>query len=143
MRRQVRPRARAGLATLALAAAGLLPVMGAIAQPAAPKLLVVDLSFARVWEGAVRALEGQGLARASDGVIQTGRVERAPLPGDEAGAARVAERVTVRVEAVGEKVTRVTVTVEAEALRDGRWQAVGASPTTARSVLDRIRASIG
>lgn len=138
----MRPRARARLAALALAAAWFLPVMGAIAQPGAPRLLVMDMSFARVWEGAVRAFEGHGLARASDGVIQTGRVERAPLP-DEAGAERVAERVTVRVEAVGEKVTRVTVTVEAEALRDGRWQAVGASPATARSVLDRIRASIG
>ncbi len=59
------------------------------------------------------------------------------------GCERIAERVTVRVEAVGEKVTRVTVTVAAEALKDGRWQAVDASPDTARAVLDRIRATIG
>jgi hypothetical protein len=51
--------------------------------------------------------------------------------------------VTVRVEAVGDKVTRVTVIVATEALRDGRWQAAGASPDTARAVLDRIRASLG
>ena len=129
------------LATLAVAA-WLLPGMEAMAQPATPRLLVMDLPYARVWEGAVRALGGYALARASEGVIETARVERAPLP-DEAGVERVAERVTVRVEAVAEKVTRVTVTVEAEALRDGSWRAVDASPTTVRRVLDRIRASIG
>jgi hypothetical protein len=115
--------------------------MGAMAQPATPRLLVMDLPYARVWEGTVRALGGYALARASDGVIETARVERAPRP-DEAGVERVAERVTVRVEAVADKVTRVTVTVAAEALRDGSWRAVGASPATVRTVLDRIRASI-
>jgi hypothetical protein len=129
-----------GLATLAVAA-WLLPAMGAMAQPATPRLLVMDLPYARVWEGTVRALGGYALARASEGVIETTRVERAPLP-DEVGIERVAERVTVRVEAVADKVTRVTVTVEAEALRGGSWQAVDASPTTVRAVLDRIRASI-
>jgi hypothetical protein len=113
-----------------------------MAQPATPRLLVMDLPYARVWEGTVRALGGRALARASDGVIETARVERAPRP-DEAGVERVAERVAVRVEAVADKVTRVTVTVETEALRGGRWQPVEASPATVRMVLDRIRASIG
>ena len=139
----MRPRARARLAALALAAAWLLPVMGAMAQPAAPRLLVMDLPYARVWEGAVRALEGYGSLAPPMASSRPRASERAPLPGEEAGAERIAERVTVRVEAVGEKVTRVTVTVAAEALRDGSWQAVGASPATARTVLDRIRASIG
>ena len=124
------------------AAAWLLPAMGALAQPATPRLLVMDLPYARVWEGTVRALGGYPLARASDGVIETARMERAPLP-DEGGLERIAERVTVRVEAVADKVTRVTVTVEAEALRGGRWRALDGSPTTVRAVLDRIRASIG
>ena len=124
------------------AAVWLLPAMAAMAQPATPRLLVMDLPYARVWAGTVRALGGYALARASDGVIETVRGERAPLP-DEAGVERIAERVTVRVEAVADNVTRVTVTVEAEALRGGSWRAVDASPTTVRAVLDRIRASLG
>jgi hypothetical protein len=129
------------LATLAVAA-WLLPWMGAMAQPATPRLVVMDLPYARVWEGAVRALGVYALARASEGVIETARVERAPLP-DETEVERIAERVTVRVEAVADRVTRVTVTVEAEALRGGSWRAVDASPTTVRAILDRIRSSIG
>ena len=129
------------LATL-IAAAGLLPPLGAIAQSATPRLLVMDLPYARVWEGTLRALDGYTLTRASDGVIETARVERAPLP-DEVGLDRVAERITVRVEAVGDRITRVTVMVEAEALRAGSWRAVEASPNTTRTVLDHIRAGIG
>jgi hypothetical protein len=127
----------------ALALAGcVLPVTDAAAEPSTPRLLVMDMPYARVWDGAVRALGSYGLDRASDGLIETARAERAPLPAEK-GIERIAERVTVRVEAVGEKVTRVTVTVAAEALKDGRWQAVEASPATARSVLDRIRANLG
>ena len=104
--------------------------------------MVMDMPYARVWDGAVHALSGYTLARAADGVIETARVERAPRP-DEPGADRVAERVTVRVEAVGERITRVTVSVSAEAFRDGGWRAVDPSPATAREVLDRIRAGLG
>jgi hypothetical protein len=102
----------------------------------------MDLPYARVWEGTVRALGGRALARASDGVIETTRVERVPRL-DEAGVERVAERITVRVEAVADRVTRVTVTVEAEALSGDGWRAVDASLATVGTVLDRIRASIG
>jgi hypothetical protein len=134
-------RMRRVLAAL-IAVAGLMTALGATAQAGAPRLLVMDLPYARVWEETVRAFDGYALTRAASGVIETARVERAPLP-DEAGLDRVAERITVRVEAVADRVTRVTVTVEAEALRAGIWQAVEASPTTVRTVLDRIRASIG
>ena len=49
----------------------------------------------------------------------------------------------MRVEAVSAKITRVSVTVDAEALRDGRWEPAGGSPVTVRTVLDRIRAGLG
>jgi hypothetical protein len=114
----------------------------AIAQPSTQRLLVFDVPFQRVWERAVREMQAYPLARAEDGVIETARTERAPLPGEE-GVDRVAERITIRVEAVAEKVTRVTATVEAEALRNGRWQPLGGSPAAVRAVLDRIRAAIG
>jgi hypothetical protein len=129
------------LVALALAS-GLSPAFAAPASPSAPRLLVMDMPYAQVWDGAVRALASRGMTRAADGVIETARVERAPGPGEQ-GIERIAERVTVRVEAVGEKITRVTVTVAAEALKDGRWQPVDPSPDTAREVLDRIRASLG
>ena len=133
-------RRRALGAALALAAC----LVGATmtAGGADPRLLVMDLPSTRVWEGAVRALGAYPLVRASEGVIETARMERAPLP-DERGVERVAERVVVRVEAVAEKVTRVTVTVEAQALRDGQWRPRAASPATVRAVLDRIRAGLG
>jgi hypothetical protein len=122
--------------------AGLL--LGAVVttQAAAPRLLVMDLPYARVWDGAVRALAGYPLARASEGVIETARMERAPRP-DEAGLERVAEHVTVQVEAMADKVTRITVTVAAEALRGGRWEAREASPATVRAILDQIRTGVG
>jgi hypothetical protein len=123
-------------------AAWLLSAIPVMAQPGTPRLLVMDLPYARVWEGAVRAFGGSPLSRASNGVIETARAERAPLP-DEAGFERVAEHITVRVESVAELVTRVTVTVEAEALQGGQWRPIDPSPTRVRAVLDRIRASIG
>jgi hypothetical protein len=127
---------------LLFAAVSLVAATSATAQQSPPRLLVMDLSYARVWEGTVRAFGEQMLARAADGVIETTRAERAPLP-DEAGVERVAERVTVRVEPMAARVTRITVTVQTEALREGSWRAIDASPATVRAVLDRIRASIG
>ena len=127
---------------LLFAAVSLVAATSATAQQSPPRLLVMDLSYARVWEGTVRAFGEQMLARAADGVIETTRAERAPLP-DEAGVERVAERVTVRVESTADRVTRITVTVEAEGLQGGLWRPIDASPTRARAVLDRIRASIG
>jgi hypothetical protein len=82
------------------------------------------------------------VARAVDGVIESGRTERAPRP-DEPGLERVAEWITVRVEEVGPRVTRVTVEVRAEGLRAGRWEALRDGEVTARDVLARIRAAQG
>jgi hypothetical protein len=123
-------------------AAWLLSTIPVMAQQGTPRLLVMDLPYARVWEGTVRAFGGSALARASDGVIETARAERAPLP-DEVGFEQVAERVTVRVESMADRITRVTVTVEAEVLQGGRWRAISPSPTRVRAIFDRIRASIG
>jgi hypothetical protein len=121
---------------------GLLVGVPVTGGAAVPRLLVMDLPYARVWEGAVQALSGYPLDRAADGVIETARMERPPWP-EEGDVERVAERVTVHVEALADKVTRVTVTVEAQGLRGGTWQAIEASPATARTILDRIRASLG
>jgi hypothetical protein len=134
----LRRRVRLGARVLA----GVLLGAAVTSAAADPRLLVMDLPYARVWESALRALDAYPLVRASQGVIEIARTERAPLP-EEAGVERVAERITVRVEAVAPKVTRVTVTVDAEALRGGQWQPLGRSPATVRTVLDRIRAAIG
>ena len=133
-----RPRALGAALALASCLAGATMTAGG----ADPRLLVMDLPSTRVWEAAVRALGAYPEVRASEGVIETARMERAPLPA-ERGVERVAERVVVRVEAVAETVTRVTVTVEAQALRGGQWRPLAASPETVRAVLDRIRAGIG
>jgi hypothetical protein len=125
-----------------LIASGLLFGATVTGRAADYRLLVVDLPYGRVWEGVVRALEGYPLVRAADGVIETARMERAPLP-EESNFDRVAERITVRVEAMADKVTRVTVRVESEALRGGRWQLLDGSPATVGAVLDRIRAAQG
>lgn len=126
----------------ALALAGSLVGATMTAGGSDPRLLVMDLPSGRVWDGAVRALGAYTLTRASEGVIETARTERVPRP-DERGAERVTERITVRVEAVAVLVTRVTVMVDAQVLRDGRWQPLAESPVTVRTVLDRIRAEIG
>jgi hypothetical protein len=120
----------------------LLPGVSAPGQESALRLLVFDLPYAQVWASAVEAMKVYPLARAADGVIETQRIERAPLP-EEAGMERVAERITVRLEARSEGVTRVSVAVRAEGLRNGAWQAMDASPVTTRAVLDRIRAALG
>ena len=124
------------------AAAVLLPGAAVIGQPSTQRLLVFDVPYAKVWESTVREMKAYPVTRALDGAIEIARTERAPLP-EEQGASRVAERITVRVEAVSENITRVSVTVDAEVLRDGRWEPVGGSPATARTVLDRIRAGLG
>jgi hypothetical protein len=125
--------------TAALALALLLG--GTMAGEAAGlRLVVFDVPYESVWDRVLRALRDYPVARASDGVIETTRVERAPRP-DELGVERVAERVTVRVEATGRLVTRVTVDVALEGLRDGRWGPLEDDGAAARALLDKIRAT--
>lgn len=125
-------------------AVGLALLLGTVVtgEAATPRLLVMDVPYERVWEGVVRALQDYPVARTAGGVIETQRVERPPRA-DELGVARVAEQVTVRVEAVAPLVTRITVEVRLEGLRDGRWEPLEDDGATARAVLDRIRAAQG
>jgi hypothetical protein len=118
----------------------LAPVMGAGAG--GQRLLVFDVPYESVWDRALHALRDYPVERATDGVIETGRVERAPRP-DELGVERVAERVTVRVEATGRLVTRVTVEVTLEGLRDGRWGPLEDDGAAVRTLFDRIRKAPG
>jgi hypothetical protein len=126
----------------ALGAALLVLAGGTAAEGAAMRVVVADLPYARVWEAALRAVEGAPIERAADGVIVTGRVERPPRP-EEAGFERVAERVTLRVEAFAERITRVTVLVEAQGWRGGAWVPVPDGAETARAIVDRLRAATG
>jgi hypothetical protein len=111
-------------------------------ETAGQRLLVFDVPYESVWERVLRALHDYPVERARDGVIETARVERAPRP-DELGVERVAERVTVRVEATARLVTRITVDVALEGLRDGRWGPLEDDGAAARALLDRIRTAQG
>ena len=137
---------RAALAA-ALVLAGIgLAGSGGTAGTGLVRLVIADLPYGRVWAASLRALEGFPVARAEQGVIVTERVERAPRPEELAevsGAERVAERVTVRVDAFGTLSTRVTIAVEAWALRDGAWTPLADTGTTARGIADRLRAAPG
>jgi hypothetical protein len=123
-------------------AAGLALLLGGemTGETAGQRLLVFDVPYESVWDRVLRALEGYPVARAGDGVIETSRVERAPRP-DELGVDRVAERVTVRVEATGRLATRVTIDVALEGLRGGRWSPLEDDGAAARALFDRIRAT--
>jgi hypothetical protein len=126
----------------ALLALGVVLSTGGTARAEPPRLLVMDVPYERVWQRVLHALEDRPLARAEGGVIETGRVERAPRP-DETGVERVAERVTVRVEPMAPLVTRITVDALREGLRAGRWEPLPDGEAAARAVLDRIRAARG
>jgi hypothetical protein len=101
-------------------------------------MVVADLPYARVWQAANAALAGYRVERAADGVIQTGWTERPPGEG-AGGAARVQERVTVRVEPFGERITRVTVSVEARSWRDDQWAPLDDTRAREHAILDLIR----
>jgi hypothetical protein len=108
----------------------------------APRLLVLDLPYERVWEATLRALADYPIERAADGVVVVGRLERAPRS-DEAGIARVAEHITVRLDAFGPGSTRIMVEVLAQGLRNGTWTAIAPTEVTAREILAKIRAAQG
>lgn len=111
---------------------------GVGAEAGMRRMIVADLPYARVWEAAVKAVEGYPLERAADGVIASGWRER-PARAEEPGFERVTERVTLRVERVSELITRVTVEVEAQGWRDGTWVAIQDTTATERAVLARFR----
>lgn len=104
------------------------------------RMVVADLPYERVWDAAMRAVEGYPVERAADGVIVTTRIERSPRA-EEGGFERVAERITVRVEAFGERITRVTVEVDAEGWRGGSWVRIPDTDVTGRAILARLRAA--
>jgi hypothetical protein len=106
------------------------------------RMVVADLPYERVWNAAIRAVSDYPLERAEAGRIVTGWRERAPREG-EAGLDRVTERVVVDVERAGERITRVTVEVEALGWRDGAWVPVADTEATARAVLARLREAQG
>jgi hypothetical protein len=124
---------RRGILALAL-------VLGAVAsmEAATVHMVVADRPYERVWQAATAALAAYPVERAADGVIQTGWSERPPGEGS-GGAARVQERVTVRVEPFGERITRVTVSVEARGWRDGQWAPLADTSARENAILDRIR----
>jgi hypothetical protein len=124
---------RGGILALALA-------LGSVAsvEAATVHMVVADLPYARVWSAANAALAGYPVERAADGVIQTGWTERPPGEGP-GGVARVQERVTVRVEPFGERITRVTVSVEARGWRDGQWTPLVDTRAREDAILDLIR----
>ncbi len=117
--------------TLALLLAGSL-------EAGTMRMVVADLPYARVWAAAAAALREYTLTRAADGMIETAWSERSPRDGD-AGFERIRERVVVRVEPFAERITRVTVDVEAQGLRDGQWLPIPDTLARERAILDRIR----
>lgn len=119
-------------------AAGMALALIAGAEARTMRMVVADLPYVRVWDGAVRALADYPIERAADGVVATGWRERDPRPG-ETGWRRVRERVTLRVEPMADRITRVTVEVEAQGRRDGDWVALEDTEATAREVLSRLR----
>ncbi|MGH7321753.1 MAG: hypothetical protein ACRELA_19300 [Candidatus Rokuibacteriota bacterium] len=105
------------------------------------RMVVADVPYAHVWDAAQRALADYPIERAMEGLIVTGWRERRPRA-DEAFQ-RMTERLTVRVEPFADRITRITVEVEARGWRDDGWVAVQGTETTAREVLARIRAARG
>ena len=106
------------------------------------RMVVADLPYSRVWDAALRTVAGYPVERAAEGWIVTGWRERPPRP-EEPGFERIAERVTLRVEPFGERVSRVTVEVEAHGLRAGQWVPVADTTGRAREILERLREAQG
>lgn len=119
-------------------ALGLTLLLAGSLEAGTMRMVVADVPYARVWTAATAALREYTLTRAADGVIETAWSERGPGAG-EAGFERVRERVVVRVEPFAERITRVTVDVEAQGWRDGQWLPIADTLARERAILDRIR----
>lgn len=120
----------------------LLLMVGTTTQAGVLAMVVADASYARVWDAAVRAVEGYPIERAGDGTIVTGWLERQPREG-EPPFTRVLERLTLRVESSARLITRVTVDVEAKGLGEGGWVPIENTEPAERAILDRIRPGRG
>jgi hypothetical protein len=122
---------------------GFVLVLGSsvVANPGPLHMVVADLPYTRVWAAAREAVRDYPLEQVADGEIVTGWRDR-PARAEEGTFERVAERVQLRVEAFGERITRITVTVEARGWRDGQWMISEASEPGARDVLARIRTAL-
>jgi hypothetical protein len=105
-------------------------------------MVVADAPYARVWDAAVRAVEGYPIERAGEGTIVTGWLERPPREG-EPPFTRVLERLTVRVESSARLITRVTVDVEAKGLGAGGWVPIENTEPAERAILARVRPNEG
>jgi hypothetical protein len=105
-------------------------------------MVVADASYERVWDAAVRAVEGYPIERAGEGTIVTGWLERPPREG-EPPFSSVLERLTVRVEASARLITRVTVDVEAKGLGAGGWVPIENTEPAERAILARVRPTEG
>jgi hypothetical protein len=116
----------------------LLLAWGDVPEAGTMRMVVADLPYARVWDAALRALSDYPVERTADGVIETAWTERVPRDG-EAGFQRILDRVRVRVERFAERVTRVTVEVEAKGWRDGQWVPIADTRAREQAILDRIR----
>jgi hypothetical protein len=106
----------------AILSAALVLALGgsAVANSVPLRMVVADLPYARVWAAAQDAVRDCPLERVADGEIVTGWRDR-PARAEEGTFERVAERVQLRVEAFGERITRITATVEVRGWRDGQW----------------------
>jgi hypothetical protein len=104
-------------------------------------MVVADVPYPRVWAAALEAVRDFPIERMAEGEIMTGWRDRPARP-EEQGFERVSDRVHLRVEAFGERITRVTATSEVRGWRDGRWVDAGPTGVLERDVLARIRAAL-
>lgn len=118
----------------------LLLAVTAMAEGGIARMVVADRPYERVWDAALRSVEGYPLERAVEGVVVTGWRERPAGPG-EASFERVRERVTLRVEAFAERITRVTAEAEARGFRQEAWVAIPDATPIAQAALARLRAA--
>jgi hypothetical protein len=105
------------------------------------RMVVADAPYTRVWAAAQDALRDYPIERLVDGEIVTGWRNR-PARVEEAGFQRVAERVTLRVQAFEERITRITVVAEVKGWRDGDSVLLEGGEWAAHDVLERVRASL-
>jgi hypothetical protein len=115
---------------------------GTVAANASPvRMVVADMPYARVWAAALDAVRDFPIERIADGDIVTGWRDR-PARAEEQGFERIAERVRLQVEALGERITRITASAEVRGWRDGGWVSLQETGTLERNVLARIRAAL-